>query len=73
MWSVVARTGASELPSPRFLALQWFCVPFILTSPASANITVAAVTGLYQEPWIGTLQTEDVGRWIDELLLLVRG
>lgn len=50
---------------------QWFCVPFILTSPSSANITVAAVTKLYQEPWIGKLEVEDVGCWIDELLLLV--
>ncbi|XP_075886354.1 high affinity choline transporter 1-like [Nelusetta ayraudi] len=48
----------------------WFCVPFILINPASANVTVAAVTELYQEPWIGKLETEDVGRWIDELLLL---
>lgn len=72
--SVVLRTGLSKLtPSSRFLTLQWFCVPFILTSPASANITVAAVTELYQEPWIGKLETEDVGRWLDELLLLVKG
>lgn len=50
---------------------QWFCVPFILTSPSSANITVAAVTHLYQEPWIGNLEPEDAGCWIDELLLVV--
>eukprot|EP00066_Takifugu_rubripes_P022440 XP_011611706.1 PREDICTED: high affinity choline transporter 1-like isoform X1 [Takifugu rubripes] len=51
----------------------WFCVPFVLTSPSSANITVAAVTKLYQEPWIGKLEVEDVGCWIDELLLLSIG
>lgn len=54
-------------------SLQWFCVPFILTSPTSANITVAAVTKLYQEPWIGKIESDDIGRWIDELLLLVKG
>lgn len=46
-------------------------MPFILTSPSSANITVAAVTHLYQEPWIGKLEPEDAGCWIDELLLVV--
>uniref|UniRef100_UPI0037E87519 high-affinity choline transporter 1-like n=1 Tax=Semicossyphus pulcher TaxID=241346 RepID=UPI0037E87519 len=51
----------------------WLCVPFILTSPTSANFTVAAVTKLYQEPWIGTLELEDTGRWIDDILLLVFG
>ncbi|XP_076578965.1 high affinity choline transporter 1-like [Chaetodon auriga] len=51
----------------------WFCVPFILTSPSSANITVAAVTTLYQKPWIGKLELEDAGRWIDDLLLLAIG
>lgn len=46
-------------------------MPFILTSPSSANITVAAVTKLYQEPWLGKLEAADAGRWADELLLLV--
>ncbi|XP_051248444.1 high-affinity choline transporter 1-like isoform X1 [Dicentrarchus labrax] len=55
-----------------FLGL-WFCVPFILTSPSSANITVAAVTKLYQEPWIGKLELEDTGRWIDDILLMAIG
>lgn len=52
-------------------SFQWFCVPFILTSPFSANVTLAAVTKVYQEPWIGKVELEDAGRWIDELLLLV--
>nr|XP_046234956.1 high affinity choline transporter 1-like isoform X3 [Scatophagus argus] len=50
--------------------LAWFCVPFILTSPSSANFTVASVTKLHQEPWIGKLELEDTGCWIDDLLLL---
>ncbi|XP_069556106.1 high affinity choline transporter 1-like [Brachyistius frenatus] len=51
----------------------WLCVPFILTNPYSANITVAAETGLHQEPWLGKLELEDAGRWIDDLLLLAVG
>ncbi|KAF7655311.1 hypothetical protein LDENG_00058200 [Lucifuga dentata] len=51
----------------------WFCVPFILSSPFSANVTAATVTKLYQEPWLGKLKLEDAGRWIDELLLLATG
>ncbi|XP_069556059.1 high affinity choline transporter 1-like [Brachyistius frenatus] len=55
-----------------FLGL-WLCVPFILTNPYSANITVAAETGLHQEPWLGKLELEDAGRWIDHFLLLAVG
>ncbi|XP_070785466.1 high affinity choline transporter 1-like [Enoplosus armatus] len=51
----------------------WLCVPFILTSPSSANITVAAVTKLQQDPWIGKLELEDAGRWIDDILLMAFG
>ncbi|XP_074481353.1 high affinity choline transporter 1-like [Sebastes fasciatus] len=51
----------------------WLCVPFILTSPSSANITVAAVTNLHQEPWIGKLELEDAGRWVDDVLLVAIG
>ncbi|XP_037615836.1 high affinity choline transporter 1-like [Sebastes umbrosus] len=51
----------------------WLCVPFILTSPSSANITVAAVTNLHQEPWIGKLELEDAERWVDDVLLVAIG
>ncbi|XP_028307225.1 high affinity choline transporter 1-like isoform X2 [Gouania willdenowi] len=51
----------------------WLCVPFVLASPHAANLTVAAVTKLYQDPWIGKLDLENSGRWIDELLLLSIG
>lgn len=54
-----------------FPFVQWFCVPFVLTSPSSANITVAAVTKLYQDPWIGKVDLEDAGCWVDEILLMV--
>ncbi|XP_059182344.1 high affinity choline transporter 1-like [Centropristis striata] len=64
----VAYTDVIQL-SFMFIGL-WLCVPFILVSPSSANITVAAVTKLYQEPWIGKLELEDAGPWVDEILLL---
>ncbi|CAN9508151.1 unnamed protein product [Ophioblennius macclurei] len=51
----------------------WLCVPFVLTTPYAANMTVAAVSKLHQEPWLGKLQAEDTGRWMDELLLLSIG
>ncbi|XP_029016616.1 high affinity choline transporter 1-like [Betta splendens] len=48
----------------------WVCVPFILTSPTSANFTTSAVTKLHQQPWLGKLELEDAGRWLDDVLLL---
>uniref|UniRef100_A0A672J6W0 Uncharacterized protein n=1 Tax=Salarias fasciatus TaxID=181472 RepID=A0A672J6W0_SALFA len=51
----------------------WLCVPFILTTPYAANMTLAAVSELHQGPWLGKLQLQDAGRWIDELLLLSLG
>ncbi|XP_034434876.1 high-affinity choline transporter 1-like [Hippoglossus hippoglossus] len=51
----------------------WLCVPFVLTSASSANFTVAAVTKLHQEPWVGKLQLEDSGRWVDDFLLIAVG
>uniref|UniRef100_UPI003AAADE3F high affinity choline transporter 1-like n=1 Tax=Centroberyx gerrardi TaxID=166262 RepID=UPI003AAADE3F len=51
----------------------WFCVPFVLSSPSSAYLTETAVTKLYQEPWLGKLELADIGRWIDDVLILVLG
>ncbi|KAJ4921070.1 hypothetical protein JOQ06_026041, partial [Pogonophryne albipinna] len=53
--------------------VKWLCVPFILASPSSANFTVAAVTKLHQEPWIGRLELEDAGRWVENILLIAIG
>ncbi|KAL0962985.1 hypothetical protein UPYG_G00348020 [Umbra pygmaea] len=51
----------------------WFCVPFILMSKSSSDITVTAVNKLYQEPWLGRLELADTGRWLDDLLLVTLG
>nr|XP_033470036.1 high-affinity choline transporter 1-like isoform X1 [Epinephelus lanceolatus] len=67
----VAYTDVIQL---NFMAFSlWLCVPFILSSPTSANMTVAAVTELYQKPWIGKLELKDAGCWVDDLLLLSIG
>ncbi|XP_049892687.1 high-affinity choline transporter 1-like isoform X2 [Epinephelus moara] len=67
----VAYTDVIQL---NFMAFSlWLCVPFILSSPTSTNITVAAVTELYQKPWIGKLELKDAGCWVDDLLLLSIG
>ncbi|KAG7496915.1 high affinity choline transporter 1-like [Solea senegalensis] len=67
----VAYTDVIQL-SFMFFGL-WLCVPFILTSPPAANFTLAAVTHLYQEPWIGKLELENAGRWTDDILLVSIG
>ncbi|KAJ0057012.1 hypothetical protein NL108_000834, partial [Boleophthalmus pectinirostris] len=49
---------------------QWLCVPFILSSPYFNTITESAVNRIYQEPWIGQIKMEDIGSWVDNVLLL---
>ncbi|XP_020782353.2 high affinity choline transporter 1-like [Boleophthalmus pectinirostris] len=51
----------------------WMCVPFIMMSPYAANVTVSAVNEMYQSPWLGKISQEDIGLWVDELLLLSIG
>ncbi|KAJ8410877.1 hypothetical protein AAFF_G00188340 [Aldrovandia affinis] len=48
----------------------WFCVPFILMSPTTADISFTAVNKLYQAPWLGRINTEDIGLWMDDVLLM---
>ena len=52
--------------------LQWFSVPFVLTSPHSVDITKTAFNFTYQAPWIGTVEKERVWIWIDQFLTMVR-
>ncbi|XP_063067943.1 high affinity choline transporter 1-like [Engraulis encrasicolus] len=55
-----------------FVAL-WLCVPFILLNPISLDISWTAVNHTYQPPWIGRIETQDIGKWLDECLALVIG
>lgn len=52
--------------------VQWLCVPFLLLSPASVSIVETAYNGTFQEPWLGSLDRDNVWRWVDDFLLLVR-
>ncbi|GLD69687.1 high-affinity choline transporter 1-like protein [Lates japonicus] len=49
---------------------SWLCVPFVLMSPASVDITTTSFNHTFQAPWVGTLTADRVGRWIDIFLLL---
>uniref|UniRef100_A0A8C2YZL5 High-affinity choline transporter 1-like n=1 Tax=Cyclopterus lumpus TaxID=8103 RepID=A0A8C2YZL5_CYCLU len=67
----VAYTDIIQL-SLIFISL-WLCVPFILMSPYSTDITKTAFNFTYQGPWIGSVEKEEVWRWIDNFLLLTLG
>ncbi|CAM2095751.1 unnamed protein product [Caretta caretta] len=51
----------------------WTCVPFALLNSATESIYYTAVNEFYQVPWIGKLETEYFGRWLDELLYVALG
>ncbi|KAI1902027.1 hypothetical protein AGOR_G00040480 [Albula goreensis] len=51
----------------------WLCVPFLMLNPASTDITLTAFNGTLQAPWIGKLEPDDVGLWIDDFLILSLG
>ncbi|XP_056891664.1 high-affinity choline transporter 1-like [Takifugu flavidus] len=51
----------------------WLCVPFLLTSPFSVSILETAFNGTFQEPWVGTLELDDVWKWMDDFLMLGLG
>ena len=55
-----------------FLSSQWLCVPFVLTSGVYTDITKTAFNHTHQAPWLGTLESDEVGRWIDNFLVMVR-
>ncbi|KAK7922417.1 hypothetical protein WMY93_009319 [Mugilogobius chulae] len=51
----------------------WLCVPFVLMSPQADNITKTAHTFVYQSPWIGSVDNQNVWIWLDNFLLLSLG
>ncbi|XP_031814643.1 high affinity choline transporter 1 [Sarcophilus harrisii] len=55
-----------------FLGL-WISVPFAMSHHAVADIGFTAVHKLFQEPWLGSLKSNDVYTWIDNFLLLMIG
>ncbi|XP_056265574.1 high-affinity choline transporter 1-like [Pseudoliparis swirei] len=55
-----------------FISL-WFCVPFVLMSPSSTDITQTALNNTFQAPWLGKLEADKVWRWIDIVFVMALG
>ncbi|GCB80263.1 hypothetical protein scyTo_0016142 [Scyliorhinus torazame] len=51
----------------------WLCVPFTIINPAVADIKYTMVNYLYQSPWIGKIEVNQICRWIDDLLYMTLG
>ncbi|TNN44033.1 High affinity choline transporter 1 [Liparis tanakae] len=55
-----------------FISL-WFCVPFVLMSPSSVDITQTALNNTFQAPWLGKLEADKAWRWIDIVCVMALG
>ncbi|XP_075951067.1 high-affinity choline transporter 1-like [Anarhichas minor] len=51
----------------------WLCVPFVLTSDVYTDITETAFNHTYQGSWLGRLESDEIGRWIDQFLVMTLG
>lgn len=51
----------------------WLCVPFVLMSPLSDDITKTAHEFVYQAPWTGVVNKQNVWSWLDNFLILALG
>ncbi|KAL6481710.1 hypothetical protein MHYP_G00097900 [Metynnis hypsauchen] len=51
----------------------WISVPFALSNPAVSDIGVTAVKELYQDPWLGQIESTDKWMWADNFCLLMLG
>ncbi|XP_049919727.1 high-affinity choline transporter 1-like [Epinephelus moara] len=67
----VAYTDAIQLLLVLFSL--WLCVPFAMTSDVYSDITKTALNHTYQAAWLGHLESHDVGRWIDDFLIMTVG
>ncbi|KAK7929683.1 hypothetical protein WMY93_006078 [Mugilogobius chulae] len=67
----VAYTDVIQL-SLVFISL-WLCVPFLMVSPKAVDIAQTAFNHTYQSPWVGTLESDSVWKWIDDFLMLGLG
>ncbi|XP_068167948.1 high affinity choline transporter 1-like [Antennarius striatus] len=55
------------------LVSLWLCVPFVMISGIYTDIIETAVNNTYQAPWLGHLESLDVGQWIDHFLVMCMG
>ncbi|XP_067841648.1 high-affinity choline transporter 1-like [Heptranchias perlo] len=51
----------------------WLCVPFTILNHAVTSIKITAVKEVHQKPWLGKIDERFIGKWIDDLLLMVLG
>ncbi|NWW96001.1 SC5A7 protein, partial [Rhynochetos jubatus] len=55
------------------LASPWVCIPFALVNSATESIYYTATHQSYQDPWIGKIEKQHLGRWLDDFFYLVLG
>ncbi|XP_075119088.1 high-affinity choline transporter 1-like [Leptodactylus fuscus] len=51
----------------------WICIPFAVLNSATKNIAETAVHRVFQAPWLGNIDRQYIGIWIDDLLYLGLG
>ncbi|XP_009879541.1 PREDICTED: high affinity choline transporter 1-like [Charadrius vociferus] len=57
-----------------FITLSlWICIPFALMNSATESIYYTATYQSYQDPWIGKIGKQYLGRWLDDFFFLVLG
>ncbi|XP_072714857.1 high affinity choline transporter 1-like [Ciconia boyciana] len=57
-----------------FITLSlWVCIPFALVNSATESIYYTATHQSYQDPWIGKIDKQYLGRWLDDFFYLVLG
>ncbi|XP_061199556.1 high affinity choline transporter 1-like [Neopsephotus bourkii] len=57
-----------------FITLSlWVCIPFALMNSATESIYYTATHQSHQDPWIGKVEKQYLGRWLDDFFYLVLG
>uniref|UniRef100_U3J706 Solute carrier family 5 member 7 n=1 Tax=Anas platyrhynchos platyrhynchos TaxID=8840 RepID=U3J706_ANAPP len=57
-----------------FITLSlWVCIPFAMVNSATESIYYTATHEYYQDPWIGKIEKQYLGRWLDDFFYLVLG
>uniref|UniRef100_A0A8C7YYH5 High affinity choline transporter 1-like n=1 Tax=Oryzias sinensis TaxID=183150 RepID=A0A8C7YYH5_9TELE len=52
----------------------WLCIPFLVLSPAVGSISqTLPLNQTVGHSWVGHLELEDAGKWVDQMLLMVLG
>ncbi|XP_073439090.1 high affinity choline transporter 1-like [Dendrobates tinctorius] len=51
----------------------WICIPFALLNSATKNIAETAIHGFFRDPWLGKIDMQYIGIWVDDILYLSLG